>query len=37
MTSTQVFKKHNCDKIQGYLISKPLDEEDAIEFLKKPG
>jgi|LSQX01.2.fsa_nt_gb PAS domain S-box-containing protein len=30
-------KKHNCDKIQGYLISKPLDEEDAIEFLKKAG
>ena len=24
-----------CDKIQGYLISKPLDEEDAIEILKE--
>lgn len=24
-----------CDKIQGYLISKPLDEDDAIDFLKK--
>lgn len=24
-----------CDKIQGYLISKPLDEEDAIEILKR--
>jgi len=28
-------KKYNCDKIQGYLISKPLDEKEAIEFLKK--
>lgn len=28
-------KKHKCDKIQGYLISKPLDEDKAIEFLKK--
>ncbi len=26
-------KQHNCDKIQGYLVSKPLDEEDAIRFL----
>lgn len=24
-----------CDKIQGYLISKPLDEEAAIEMLRK--
>lgn len=24
-----------CDRIQGYLISKPLDEDAAIEFLKK--
>ena len=24
-----------CDKIQGYLISRPLDEVVAIEFLKK--
>jgi len=28
-------KKHGCDKVQGFLISKPLDEEDAIEFLRK--
>jgi len=27
--------EHNCDKIQGYLISKPLDEKEALEFLKK--
>lgn len=31
----QYLKEHNCDKIQGYLISKPLDEKDAIELLKK--
>lgn len=30
----QYLKEHNCDKIQGFLISKPLDEEDAIEFIK---
>ena len=24
-----------CDKIQGYLISRPLDEEKAIGLLKK--
>ena len=28
-------KDHNCDRIQGYLISRPLDEDDAIEFLEK--
>lgn len=27
-------KEHNCDRVQGYLFSKPLDEEDALEFLK---
>ena len=26
--------KYGCDKIQGYLFSKPLDEEAAIELLK---
>jgi len=26
--------EHDCDKIQGYLISKPLDEKEALEFLK---
>ena len=30
----QYLKEHNCDRIQGYLFSKPLDEEDALEFLK---
>ena len=31
----EYLQKNGCDKIQGYLISKPLDEQDAIEFLKK--
>ncbi|AGC67901.1 response regulator receiver modulated diguanylate cyclase/phosphodiesterase with PAS/PAC sensor(S) [Thermoclostridium stercorarium subsp. stercorarium DSM 8532] len=26
--------EHDCDRVQGYLISKPLDENNAIEFLK---
>lgn len=26
-------KEHNCDIIQGYLFSKPLSEEDAIQLL----
>lgn len=30
-------RKHHCDSIQGYLISKPLDEDDAILFLEKHG
>ncbi|SEA85732.1 PAS domain S-box-containing protein [Eubacterium aggregans] len=30
----QYLKEHSCDKIQGYLFSKPLNEEDALEFLK---
>lgn len=31
----EYLKKHNCDKIQGYLISKPLDEKETFKFLKK--
>ena len=31
----QYLKEHGCDKVQGYLISKPLDEKDALEFLDK--
>lgn len=31
----QYLLSHGCDKIQGYLISKPLDGEAAIELLKK--
>ncbi|NLY75421.1 MAG: EAL domain-containing protein [Firmicutes bacterium] len=30
----QYLKEHDCDRIQGYLLSKPLDEEVAIKFLK---
>ncbi|HQA07261.1 MAG TPA: EAL domain-containing protein [Syntrophomonadaceae bacterium] len=30
----QYLKEHGCDRVQGYLISKPLDEEDAIRFLE---
>jgi EAL domain-containing protein (putative c-di-GMP-specific phosphodiesterase class I) len=26
---------HGCDKIQGYLISRPLAKEQAFELLKK--
>lgn len=29
----QYLKEHGCDRIQGNLISKPLDEEEAFEFL----
>lgn len=28
-------EKHECDIMQGYLLSKPLHELDAIEFLEK--
>lgn len=30
----QYLEKYRCDKIQGYLISRPLDEKLAIELLK---
>ena len=31
----EYLRSWGCDRIQGYLISKPLDEDQAIEFLKK--
>jgi len=31
----QYLKEHNCDRIQGYLVCKPFDEEAAFEFLNK--
>jgi EAL domain-containing protein (putative c-di-GMP-specific phosphodiesterase class I) len=31
----QYLGEHGCDKIQGYLISRPLDEKDALRFLEK--
>ncbi|GEM_PF-451772 len=30
----QYLRENNCDKVQGYLISKPLDALDALSFLK---
>ena len=27
--------EYECDKLQGYLFSKPLPEEDAIKILKE--
>ena len=27
-------KTYGCDRVQGFLISEPLDEDEAIEFLK---
>lgn len=30
----EYLKNHDCDKIQGYLVSRPIDEENAIELLK---
>lgn len=30
----QYLKERHCDKIQGYMISKPLSEEDALMFLR---
>lgn len=31
----QYLKSYGCEKIQGYLVGKPLDAEAAIELLKK--
>lgn len=28
-------RDHGCDRIQGYLVSKPLDEDAALAFLQK--
>ena len=29
----QYLKEHNCDRIQGYIFSKPLSEDDAFKLL----
>lgn len=34
-TQKQYLREHGCDKIQGYLVSRPLSEEDALELLRK--
>lgn len=31
----EYLEHYGCDRIQGYLISKPLDESDAINLIKK--
>lgn len=31
----QYLKEYSCDRVQGFLISKPLDQEAAIDFLRK--
>lgn len=31
----QYLKKHGCDKIQGYLVSKPIGIQEAIKLLSK--
>ena len=31
----QYLKHHGCDKVQGYLMGRPLDEETSIELVKK--
>ena len=33
----ELLKQWGCDKIQGYLISRPLDPEGAIKLLKEQG
>ena len=30
----QYLRENNCDRVQGYLISKPLDAQDALSFLE---
>ena len=31
----EYLKRHDCDKVQGYFISRPLLEDDAIKFLER--
>ena len=33
MRQKEYLKEHGCDIIQGYLLSKPLPQNKAIEFL----
>ncbi len=33
----EYLKLYGCDKAQGFLISKPMDEDVAIEFLRRWG
>jgi len=36
MQQLEYLKTYGCDKVQGYLISRPLDEDKAIELLNTP-
>ena len=31
----QYLAKHGCDKVQGYLFAKPMDEERALQYLSQ--
>ncbi|MDD4688646.1 MAG: EAL domain-containing protein [Eubacteriales bacterium] len=31
----QYLRENSCDRVQGYLISKPLDERDALAFIER--
>ncbi len=31
----QYLRSFNCDKVQGYYISRPLDEDRVIDFLER--
>ena len=31
----EYLRTHGCDKIQGYLISKPLDQDKALTFVNQ--
>lgn len=33
----EYLKENKCDRFQGFLIAKPLDEADALEFIEKNG
>lgn len=35
LVQLRYLKRHSCDKVQGYLISKPLSEGEAIKFLEE--
>lgn len=37
MIQLKYLNEHGCDKVQGYLISEPLEEKDAVSFLNGRG
>ena len=34
-TQLQYLTKYGCDKVQGYLFAKPMDEERALQYLSQ--